>query len=57
MKDRLTVPNIVLAQLNKLMNELDKLTAVSKFMELTSFSVEYNHSLVVLITYWLLFIQ
>ena len=57
MKDRLTVPNIVLAQLNKLMNELDKLTAVSKFMELTSFSVEYNHSLPVLITYWLLFVQ
>ena len=57
MKDRLIVPTIVLAQLNKIMNELDKLRAVSKFMELTSFSVEYNHSLTVLITYWLLFIQ
>ena len=57
MKDRLRVPDIVLVHLNKIMNELDKLTVVSKFMELTSFFVEYNHSLVILITYWLLFIQ
>ena len=57
MKDRLRVPDIVLVHLNKIMNELDKLTAVSKFLEITSFSIEYNHSSAILITYWLLFIQ